>query len=97
MEECSTERPIDPLDHASAVEEMLRNHAIAAHKARIVTNEVPDEDEEGNRYCVSCGDDIPAARVALVPHAVRCVKCESALEERKRIARARGGFMDDDE
>jgi len=97
MDENSSERPIDPLDHASEVEEMLRKHAIDAHKHRTVTREVPDEDEDGNRYCTSCGDDIPAARVKLVPDAVRCVKCESAKEERNRIARSRGGCVSDDE
>lgn len=96
MENKSTDRVTDTFDQASVLEEMFRDMALAAHKAKtaVPPGEVPDEDEDGNRYCIACGDEIPKARVALLPHAVRCVKCEARRENMQRIATARGGFSE---
>ena len=33
--------------------------------------------------CIDCGEDIGAARKAAVPSAVRCIDCETSLQERK--------------
>lgn len=30
--------------------------------------------------CVSCGDDIPAGRLGIVPYATRCVECQRQQE-----------------
>ncbi|UTV30179.1 TraR/DksA family transcriptional regulator [Photobacterium atrarenae] len=43
--------------------------------------EIPDEDE-GGRYCLSCGITIDPRRVEKAPEAVRCVSCESIREEK---------------
>lgn len=34
----------------------------------------------GRAYCIDCGEPIPAARRQHVPGAVRCVDCQSQLE-----------------
>ncbi|HID3750295.1 TPA: TraR/DksA C4-type zinc finger protein [Citrobacter freundii] len=47
------------IDQASALEEMMRDHAIQAH--RLNRNAVSAE------HCAECGEDIPAPRRAAVP------------------------------
>jgi DnaK suppressor protein len=96
MEEKSTDRVLDVLDQATVIEEMFRDQAMAAHRARAAVTEQPDEDEDGNRYCLTCGDEIPALRIKYLPNAVRCVSCESKRENQQRIASARGGCFDSD-
>nr|WP_158161713.1 TraR/DksA C4-type zinc finger protein [Vibrio mimicus] len=55
----------------------LNNHHAAR---RNMIQEQPDEDEEGNRYCLSCGSEIPKKRIEAQPEAVRCVSCQSRKE-----------------
>ncbi len=68
----------DEADVAAALEEQQRESALAQLRAS-APGEDPDEDEEGNRYCLDCGDTIPEARVRAV-NAVRCVYCASVRE-----------------
>lgn len=70
----------DEADVAAVFEERAREAALAAQRA--VVQESPDEDAQGNRYCLDCGERIPAARVQAV-QAVRCVDC-AGLRERAR-------------
>ena len=91
MKVFETERCPDPVDAASnneleAVATALRNRAIEAQQSR----EAPDEDEQGNRFCLDCGEQIPPDRVAAVA-AVRCVRCASRREKQGRIGRQKGG------
>ncbi|MBV7315465.1 TraR/DksA family transcriptional regulator [Shewanella sp. NIFS-20-20] len=65
----------DYLDGAQAVEQAFRDNAIARQLRREV--EQPDEDDQGNRYCLSCGNEVPKARLIAWPTAVRCVFCQS--------------------
>ena len=37
---------------------------------------------DGVHYCIDCGEDIPAARIAANPSAIRCIDCQ-AKKERK--------------
>ena len=37
---------------------------------------------DGVRYCVSCGDEIPPARILANPKASRCVDCQSRIERK---------------
>lgn len=71
----------DPTDVASDREQQARDLAIANHVNR--PRETPDEDENGNRFCLDCADEISKARVAAVD-AVRCVDCESMHEEKRK-------------
>jgi len=68
----------DEADVAAALEEQQRESALARLRASTPEEDL-DEDEEGNRYCLDCGDTIPEARVRAV-NAVRCVYCASARE-----------------
>jgi DnaK suppressor protein len=79
----------DPSDLASSIEEQQRAAALAAARGRSIPAEAPDEDDQGNRYCLDCGEAIPPARIAAVG-AVRCVDCASALEYRQRFAKFTG-------
>lgn len=76
----------DEADVAAEFEERARADALVAQRA--IVQEDPDQDEQGNRYCLDCGEQIPAARVAAV-NAVRCVDC-ARLRERGK-PRNKGG------
>ncbi|EKO3713591.1 TraR/DksA family transcriptional regulator [Vibrio cincinnatiensis] len=65
-------------DVAQAVEQEFRDRALAAQLAKPM--EQPDEDDEGNRYCLSCGVEIPPERLEAQPTAVRCVSCQTRKE-----------------
>jgi DnaK suppressor protein len=51
---------------------------------RRILNRDPEEepvfDDAGDRICFDCEVPIPPKRVELVPHAVRCVECQSIAE-----------------
>lgn len=79
----------DPSDLASSIEEQQRAAALAAARSRSISTEAPDEDDQGNRYCLDCGETIPPARIAAVG-AVRCVDCALALECRQRFSKFTG-------
>lgn len=68
----------DQFDVAQAVEQEFRDRALAAQLTRPM--EQPDEDDEGNRYCLSCGVEIPPERLEVQPTAVRCVSCQTRKE-----------------
>ncbi|QAA04647.1 TraR/DksA family transcriptional regulator [Escherichia coli] len=64
------------IDQASALEEMMREQAIAAH--RLNHNAVSAE------HCVECGEDIPTPRRAAVPGCQTCAECQGVIELRKK-------------
>ncbi len=86
----------DPMDQASATEALFLRQALAERERQkwATPQETPDEDAEGNRYCLDCGDVIPAQRVSIMPNAVRCVACLSIKERLARQARQPGGIND---
>lgn len=73
----------DHLDIAADREQQARDVAIKNHLNR--PTETPDEDEDGNRFCLDCADQIQQERVESV-NAVRCVDCAD-IRERKGVAR----------
>ena len=64
------------IDQASALEEMMREQAIAAH--RLNRNAVSAE------HCAECGEDIPAPRRAAVPGCQTCAECQGVIELRNK-------------
>ncbi|WP_437559535.1 TraR/DksA C4-type zinc finger protein [Acidithiobacillus sulfuriphilus] len=71
----------DEADVAAHYEQAERDGALA--RMRAVPQEAPDEDEQGNRYCLDCGEIIPLLRVQAV-QAVRCVDCATVRERKER-------------
>lgn len=69
----------DQFDKAQELEANFRSTAIANQRAK--PTEKPDEDDFGNRYCLSCGCVIPPERVMALATAVRCVSCQSRKEQ----------------
>ncbi len=65
----------DPLDRAQQIEEQHRAAALARHQARPVGT--------GTADCIDCDAAIPAARRRALPHANRCVACQSLFERRR--------------
>jgi len=76
------ERHADPIDEAAALEASITESAIAAARQSSAPEMHPDFDGE---TCVSCGDFIPPARLALMK--IRCVVCQSRLEKQRAQAR----------
>lgn len=70
----------DQFDKAQELEEQHRQIALANRPVHQV--EAPDEDEDGNRYCLTCGAFISKQRLDAQPNAVRCVFCQSLKERR---------------
>jgi phage/conjugal plasmid C-4 type zinc finger TraR family protein len=66
--------PADPLDQAQQLEEQHRAAALARHRARPAG--------VGTSHCADCGAPIPAARRRALPHADRCVGCQTVAERR---------------
>ncbi|MDA8152881.1 MAG: hypothetical protein M0003_09250 [Acidithiobacillus sp.] len=64
--------------------------ALARQRAALVPQEEPDEDAQGNRYCLDCADIIPSERVQAV-EAVRCVTCAAKRERFTKLTQGRGG------
>lgn len=71
----------DEIDVAQAYEQQARDHALSAMKVRPVEEPVV---VNGRRVCADCVAPLSAARLAALPHAVRCVKCQTLHEPRKR-------------
>ncbi|MGC9161900.1 TraR/DksA C4-type zinc finger protein [Acidithiobacillus sp.] len=91
MQEINIEdRLTDISDVASRNEQMDLAMRLAARRMASRTREQPDEDEQGNRYCLDCGDDIPPERVRAVD-AVRCVVCAGKRERLAKLSRQHGG------
>jgi len=62
------------IDQACALEEMMREHAIQAH--RIDHSAVSAE---------HCGEDIPAPRSTAVPGCQTCAECQGVIEFRNKL------------
>ena len=73
----------DLFDRAQKNEQETRDRDLANQLARRVT-ETPDQDAAGNRFCLSCGEQIAAERLQAEPAAVRCVPCQSRNEKAGR-------------
>jgi phage/conjugal plasmid C-4 type zinc finger TraR family protein len=70
----SEERSIESSEQVGA---LMRDTLIAGIRAGLTTH--------GRSDCISCGEDIEAARRAALPSAVRCVRCQSLFESRLRL------------
>jgi phage/conjugal plasmid C-4 type zinc finger TraR family protein len=69
----------DPADMAQVnVDAFLADSLARAHRPR---GRGPDM-SDGTPRCRDCGEEIPAARLAKVPDAERCVSCQSEREGR---------------
>ena len=73
----------DLFDRAQQQEQESRDRTLGNQLARRCT-ETPDQDSAGNRFCLSCGEQIASERRAAAPDAVRCVPCQSWKENAGR-------------
>lgn len=71
---------MDSFDRAQAASERFQEEALSvALSSRSLPAEVPLV-ENGVRICRDCEEPIREARLALVPHAVRCARCQERRE-----------------
>ena len=64
------------IDQASALEEMMRDHAIQAHRL--------NHSAVSATHCEECGDKLPEARRKAYPGCTMCVDCQADAERRDR-------------
>lgn len=64
------------IDQASALEEMMRDHAIQAHRL--------NHSAVSATHCEECGDNLPEARRKAYPGCAMCVSCQQDEEKRNR-------------
>ncbi|UQQ19938.1 TraR/DksA C4-type zinc finger protein [Citrobacter portucalensis] len=67
------------IDQASALEEMMRDHAIQAHRL--------NHSAVSATHCEECGDRLSNERRKAYPGCAMCVECQSNMELRKKIGR----------
>lgn len=67
------------IDQASAIEEMMRDHAIQAHRL--------NHSAVSATNCEECGDKLLDARRKAYPGCTMCVSCQGEMELRKKIGR----------
>lgn len=67
------------IDQASALETMMREQAIQAHRI--------NRDAVSATYCVECDEKLPEARRKAYPGCTMCVECQGEMEFRKKIGR----------
>ena len=65
------------IDQASALEEMMRDHAIQAHRL--------NHSAVSAMRCVECSDDLPKARRKAYPGCTMCVGCQSVWNCVRRL------------
>lgn len=68
------------IDQASALEEMMRDHAIQAH--------ILNHSAVSATHCVECDEELPEARRKAYPGCTMCVSCQGEMELRNK---QRGG------
>ncbi|EDA8652368.1 TraR/DksA family transcriptional regulator [Salmonella enterica] len=68
----------EQIDEAQALDALHRQSALERHRRRTAG----DLDNETG-YCQSCGEPIPAARLAACPGARRCIDCQTIHELRE--------------
>ncbi|QLW76044.1 TraR/DksA family transcriptional regulator [Citrobacter freundii] len=64
------------IDQASALEEMMRDHAIQAHRL--------NHSAVSATHCVECDEELPEARRKAYPGCTMCVECQADAERRNR-------------
>lgn len=74
---------MDDFDRAAALELETRQRALQNQLAHSCETEQPYE-EDGIRYCLDCGDQIPASRLQARPESVRCVDCKTIKEQQDK-------------
>lgn len=70
----------DDADIASALEMGFIAKALADHKNKVAPEKHPDFDGE---HCLDCDADIPLVRLNM--GRIRCVDCQSELEQRNKL------------
>ncbi|EMS8293827.1 TraR/DksA family transcriptional regulator [Salmonella enterica subsp. enterica] len=68
----------EQIDEAQALAELHQSTAMENHRRRTAG----DHDNDTG-YCQSCGEPIPAARLAACPGALRCIDCQTVYELRE--------------
>ena len=74
----------DEADQAQLFEERERDAQVAAVVADLSAPRLRGDDG----FCGACGDSIEPERLAVMPHAVRCLCCQEQREQLRRLFRS---------
>lgn len=73
----------DDLDRAKDLEIWQRDNALKAQALK--AKEPPqDIDQDGNVWCIDCGDKVAPERLNAKPNAARCIDCQGLHELKDR-------------
>lgn len=75
----------DYLDHASGVEAQFQKMALERQLA--TTARAQNTHAHSEKYCLECGEEIPAARRAAQQNVTLCIECAADAEKRARLTR----------
>jgi len=75
---------MDDLDRAKIAEMEHRERSLQNQRERARETEVPVESDDGVRYCLDCGGEIPKERLAARPESVRCFDCKTIKEHQDK-------------
>ncbi len=64
------------IDQASALEDMMRDHAIQAHRL--------NHSAVSATHCIECDEELPEAFRKAYPGCTMCVDCQADAEKRNR-------------
>ena len=62
----------------------MSDQAVAAAIEKIVHHDDGASAAPGDGRCVDCGNEIGSERLAILPSAVRCIRCQASWEQSNR-------------
>jgi phage/conjugal plasmid C-4 type zinc finger TraR family protein len=75
----------DIFDHASGIEAQFTQMALEQQLA--TTARAQNTNAHSEKYCLECGEEIPAARRAAQQNVTLCIECAADAEKRARLTR----------
>lgn len=71
-------------DLGAAAQQYDLNIFLAERKYKSAKNTTTQIIEDGIVYCEDCGKPIPENRLKAIPHATRCVACQTEYEQSRQ-------------
>jgi RNA polymerase-binding transcription factor DksA len=62
----------------------MSDQAVAAAIEKIVHSDEASTDVSRDGKCVDCGNEIGSERLAVLPGAARCIRCQASWEQTNR-------------
>ena len=77
---------MDDIDRAQEYDLLYQGDALIRHRLGRGPVPVTRQNQSEPRFCLDCGEEIPAARLEINPRAIRCVACQTSAETHRSAA-----------